>query len=40
MSYRTKVRSTKRNRRNFSFTARKVHKKNLPKITARGGIRL
>lgn len=30
----------KANKRNFTSTARKVHKKNLPRRVMRGGIRL
>lgn len=39
MKRRMKLRK-KANKRNFSATARKVHKKNLPRRVMRGGIRL
>lgn len=40
MRYKRKRIAGKRNRRNFSRVARKVHKRNLYRTLSRGGIRL
>lgn len=40
MRYRRYRLSKRKNRRNFSRVARKIHKKNLYSHVARGGIRL
>ncbi len=40
MRYRRKALTKRKNKRNFSRVARKIHKKNLRGRVSRGGIRL